>query len=717
MLAEQQFGLLLDSIPKKSGNGYILVASTTYGSTIRLHTYSDFSLKLSKEIVYEYSYIEKEIPETNGATFNILKSVPKRVATITERGLNGRELTERLYKWYETRGLTSLLKNVQYSTDLLENAGTKYLTNNDRFKKYDGQDDVWDRIDVLATELSQYYKDCPERATEFLPTYNAKYDTQDHINAYSDNNDEQFTDHMTSSNRYYQTKLSHITVGGKVKDSRITSLIRKKSDVLDENGNPININNFPKSGINSNVDSVFAYTCYRERHISEFYIYFALATYLKRSRRFPNGKFNYVYDFLSKFMGKIRLKWGIKAVLIHMSRIGMIKIEGNPKKSKNIKKDAIISILSQSHYVKKWETVWNTKQIRYGRNKELRVRYRGKWVEGKSIQLSNKLGTPIVNLAAKSPNAAKVLLTHRPYTDLHFPKTAKLDTGFINLLLAKSADQKAFLYEMILSSWNYSVSRQRISNNLHLVESTQYQYERMNKHFLKRYNHTEIPKDMFNKFDEATKVLIEEEIRKKGKFKRLPNGTIFRQEGNTYASSRITWRSSRKAARLRLSPKQIKTWLATRPFFTSSMSNNNKTISKSPKFLTVNDELLTNGQFQQLTSTFVTTKKDVTSRKYFALSKRGINAVSTNQNHWGWFQPLMSYASNGDVLLPGVVEPLNPWTFKKDFNVHVRRNYSPNTVSEISKKVTSEVRRVKKSMEEYYKSNQCIGTGTGLKFL
>lgn len=638
-----QMGLLLEVLSKDKG-GFVLVASTMTGNVVRLHTFDDFSNQISTNRIVEYSYEIRRVGNGSQRTYNVLTKRPKEVGTLSNMS-TPTLLINKLYDWYNKNGLSPLLNQVNQSTDHMVNAANQYLKNPKRYQKYD-EKEVWGRGELVADDVETMYdKYSPGRGTEFIPTYNKKYDSQHWDEQISDKNDEIFTETVESVTRNYRNKAQYMTLSGQLTESQLSRLVGRKTGLIltkNEENDPSGLNFYPETGTSTHVDSIFAQVCLKERHIAEFYLYFAISTYMKRARRYPNAKADHILAFLRSFCDKSGIKHGLKAALMRLYQVGMIEIEGNPQKASEIRPEARVSLLKQASYVRKHEKAWNSKNRRGLRPKRI-------WRENRPkvdyLHPTNR------DMAPLEPDAwIDINSVFRPYFDLHFPKTAKQDTGFIHLLNGSAADQRAFMYELVVSSWNYPVSRTRISMNLLITPSTQRQYERKNQAMAKRFSHMEIPKDMLDRMSHSARKQINEAVRTGGKFKQSKSGKIYRQEGNTYISNRVEWKHSKNCSRLRLSPKHIKLWKAGQPVFTKSMTMDGKPACSEAHFMPVNEEVC---KGQPLSKTYISKKADIHKGKYFALQKEGVLLVSTDPSNWTWFEPLLEYDNrNGDMLVP-----------------------------------------------------------------
>ena len=636
----------------KERGGFVLVASNMTGTITRLHTYDDYSNLLSTNRIFEYSYILKTIGNGSQKTYCVLNKRPKEIGTLDSTA-SPVWLINYLYDWYRKNGLFPLLNEVRQSTDHMVNAAKQYLTRPERYHKYD-EKEVWGRVDAVKSDVeSMYIKYAPGTGTEFIPTYNKKYDSQHWDTQISDKNDKIFTETVESITRNYRTKAQYLTLSGKLEESQLSRLtgreigkISTNLEKIEENkeDTPSNLNSFKNTGTVAYVDSVFAQVCLRERHIAEFFVYFAIVSYMKRSRRYPNSKAAHVLKFLRSFLKNSHLKWAARGILIRLSRIGMISIEGDPKKSSEIRLGACISLLKQSSYVRQCEKAWNSKNSRSRRTKRL-------WRTDIGGIIIDPLYHTDQDMNPLDPAvSATINSIHRPYFDMHFPKTCKMDTGFINLIHGSRTDQRAFLYELVVSSWDYPVSRTRIATNLLITPSTQRQYERKNQSMAKRFNHTELPTDLIDRLTLPARNKIMESIRIGGKFKQSRSGKIYRQEGNTYISNRIKWKLSKECSRLRLSHKHIKLWRMSQPVFTKSKTMSGNTAVSAARFMPINKEVCNR---QPLSKTYISKKAEISKGRYFALRKNGVALLSTDPQNWDGFEPLMEYdRKNGDMFVP-----------------------------------------------------------------
>ena len=632
----KQIGLLMEVRPKNRG-GFILVASNMTGSITRLHTFDDYTNILSTENVFEYAYSIRDIGNGSNKTFNILDTTPKLIGNLIHNE-SPVWFVNRLRQWYVDNNLTSISGDA--STDNMVSAAHNYLKNPKRYHKYDEQD-AWDRLEPVKNDIESLYdKFSPGRGTEFQPTYNPKYDTKEWDKRISDTNDKEFFTQVDSVTRRYRNKARYLTLSGKLQDSQLSRLTGRKKGTICTDLGRYSLNTWENSGIKANIDSVFAQVILKERHIAEFYVYFTILTYMRKTRCYPNIRASNLLVFLKTFLDNSVMKRSLKGVLIRLKKIGMLEIEGNPQVATDIRLKNRISLLNQQSYVRKCEKAWNAKNCN----------------SRKATRIHNGFDKDFIFHTDKDmqPLTPKVQNTiqkvYQPYFDLHFPKTAKMDTGFINLVNGSTADQRAFLYELVVSSWGYPVCRTRISMNLLFSPSTQRHYERKNRYMGKQFNHLEIPNDMVNRMGLVARENIFKSVRNGGKFKQSRSGKIYRQEGNTYNSNRIEWKNSQKCSRLRLSSKHIKLWRAGKPVFSTSMTMSGKIAHSQARFMPVNDEVCTG---RPLSKTYISKKVDIQRSRYFAMNKNGVGIISTDPQNWSWFEPHLEYDDkNGDFLVP-----------------------------------------------------------------
>ena len=627
-----QIGLFLEVLPKEKG-GFVLVASEMTGTIVRLHTFDDYSNLLSTNRIFEYTYDVRPVGHGSNKTYSILTGRPKEIGEVSGTSICVK-VVHQLYDWYKKNNLYCLLSQVQKSTDHMVRAAHAYLSSPKRHHHCD-EKEVWDRIDLVKADIeSMYQKHGTGRGTEFLPTYNGKYDTDEWDARISVNSDKTFMDTMEQVTREYRTKARYMTVSGDLLESQLSRIAGL--------GTGETSSHYPSTKNVAFVDSIFAQVCLRERHIAEFYVYFAIVTYMKRSRRYPSAKASDVLKFLRIFLKESHLKMAGKGILMHLVRIGMLEIEGDPRRSPDIPPGAAVRVLKQASYVRKWEKAWNSKNRRALRPKRI-------WrTADRPVDPLYPMGHNMEPLQWDAQFALDSV--HRPYFDVHFPKTAKMDTGFIHILNKSAADQRAFLYELVVSSWAYPISRTRIAMNTLILPSTQRHYERKSKFMSKRFNHIEITKDMMERMSLSARQAIANSVRTGGKFKQSRSGKIYRQEGNTYISNRVEWKDSKRCSRLLLSPKLIKLWNAARPVFTKSVTlGGMPTISKA-HFMPINEEICSG---QSLSKTYISKKSQIHKGRYFGLSKDGVIVPSTNPDNWTWFEPLLAYDNrNGDLFAP-----------------------------------------------------------------
>lgn len=644
---DQILTTLLECNRKKRKRGFTLKGVDIYGVPVTFHTFKNYSKYLSKSCLYTISYKNMQVTPDSYGCYVLLKD-PEIFGNM--RTSNATDLVEKLRQWAIVNDRFEFVYKGAFVFGQIKQAVDAYLANPDRFSKHDDTE-VWSRLDLVKRDINRMYaKDkVLNRGTEFIATYNKKYAQHKH-DKFSDNNDKYFCESIDSIDRDYRIKAKHLTTSGILEDSVLTNLLQTNEELLNEHGElKIDVNNFPKTGVLVNMDAAFNLTCLRERFSGEWYIYFAVATYMKKSRRFPVAQVKHVEKYLQAFLKEKKEHFSKLKLLKRMIKKGFFKL------STDSKGNYCIAIVSQKKIVHKYEAAWKSKNRRAFNGTQKRV-----YIDKKDrhpMQLKQQFGQ-----ALGENDQTRMDNCYKPYFDISYAKTCKIDSGFINLLFSNLAHQKAFLYESIVSSWdeNRGFCRTRIGQNLLISPSTQRLYERKSQYLEKRYNHTELTEALLNTVTQEDYNYIDRISKTGGKFKRSPSGTIYRQEGNTYRSSRFSWKSSKNCARHRLSPTHIRTWAAIAPIFVKETENVSKTIKVL--FKPVQNELLdksldkSNGQL--LSTIHISKKKDM-KKNYFALSREGVSITSTNPNNWESFIPCLELDNNGDRLIvtPNSIDP------------------------------------------------------------
>jgi hypothetical protein len=506
---------------------------------------------------------------------------------------------DKLNKIYDFK--YKIIQKETFSYNVLESFESVSASRNTRRKiKLNKQDYFSDSKVYLDHDYNEWNMDFEEDIQKFC-----KQGTKPH-KTFKDYYQEEQNIKDVWDDYHYGTKLKHLTMG-RFRNSSVSNLCHgtKNKTIYD----------LPKTRSIAYIDSIFAMVTLRNRHIAEFYLYFAIMTYMKKSRRFPIAKASHVCEFLKAYL-RGRAKKKVKSILLKLQKIGMIDIEGNPKYPQDIK-DNIIKLRSQQTYVSKAEAAWNARAKKGNQPKYIRKVCTKKYI-------STKITFDTKNIDPEE--AIKMHGTWRPFFDIHFPRTAKVDTGFISLLNSSGFNQRAFLYETFISSINYPICRTRIAQNVLVAPKTQISYEQRSTTLYKRFNFTRLTPDMLGHFSSTTLNKIE----KLKKFK-ITNKAVYRQEGNAFSSERFQWKKSKRCSVLRLSPKFIKRWRAVSPVFNEKLEN--------PRFVPIKGQL----------KTYTSKKSDI--GKAFAIWKNGVCNPSSNPKAWVDFDPLIKYSKNGDRII------------------------------------------------------------------
>ena len=687
------YATLLNSEKKPKKKGFKLTCATVMGQIITLHTYKDYSNIVSPKCVYQVSYVSNQYNEYS-SVYESLVGDPAYICAIDEEldMIRRDEMTEYL----KTKGQLVAVGTTFFKK--MEMASTDYLVNHRCLKKSHAVSELWDRIEPNKPDIESIYTKVETdrfghstmvnvgRGTEFLPTYNEKYikRPKDKTKDLSENNNKEFVKDMDSVTKPYSNKSKYYTITGTLEESELTKdacldTVPGTTYIDDKTGDEseipdVTVNNFEKTGVNAQLDSIFGQVCLREGLTREFYIYFLLVTYMKQSRRFPNANINDCKKFLNKYLPRTSTLGRMdKTKLLHkLAKKGFIQIgEGkeDPNQVKSKRKflgnnSDKVSIISQKTIVEKYSARWLSKQEKATAGK---IKKLYNYDQNTVLGLENERGE-----ALTFDQAQAITGTYKPYFDIAYAKTIKIDSGFINLLHSSLSDQKAFLYETIVSSWDEDACfcRTRIAQNLLIRPSTQIMYERRSTYLSKRYNHTEMTKDLMQTWSIPMQKHIKNISHTGSRFKKSLSGKIYRQEGNTYSSDRLVWKLSKKCSKIiRLSPYHIQLYKAGQPVFKVPFDKNGKLDTKADTFtgknkindpvvfMKVLDKLLNAiekiEKGQPVYRTHISKKKDLTDHTYFAIQKNGVGIPTIDPEGWKGYQPLAELdKKTGDLLMP-----------------------------------------------------------------
>jgi len=556
---------------------FTITVVTIFHETLKLYTYKKPSLELGK--LYKFEVRKKTKPSYS---FYILESY-KLLGELN--WLNDtRNLA--IKRTLEAEGIGPLYNDTLQSTIketiFKDVRGKKRITKCNTYVWDNFEDFEKDVYNITGSHYGQFYK-------TFKP------------NKYPDNNDLEYEKYF-EQDYPFRTKFGHIPHN--LKESENSIEFFGENRVKQEDAN-----NFVY------VDSNFAKVAFRERHISDFFLYFLIMAYAKKTHRYPTINKKVLIEFLKTFT--LKKEKVIEKALKNLEHIGMIKVNAGT-----------INVLSQREYVRKQEARYNAIARNQNRPKEIKF-------YDEKLKKTVLFKPPVIDSAMPSkPSYIEQVDIHanpfRPYFDLSFAKTTRINSGFVSLILGSKRDMRIFMYELILSSFEeYPICRTRIGYNLFLTPNTQRNYERNNRFLEKRHNYIQFPKHFMDTLTDRAKEKINRMITKGGKFKQTDK-FVYRQEGNSYRSERIKWVKSGKTSRLKLSHDILQKYKQFKVVFSGE--------SKSPHFKV----------FRQSTP-YVFSKIQL-GKKFFAI-KRGSVAVAANPEGFESFEPFFTYGKNGDFFI------------------------------------------------------------------
>ena len=553
---------------------YTITIVTVLHETLKLYTYKKPSLELGK--LYKFEVRKKE---TSKYTIYILEDY-KLIGELN--WLNDIQNTV-IKDELNIEGLGPLYKD-SMQVDIAQ----------DVFRETHNKKNIIKHNNFVWANFSKFEKDVGNITGSHYGQYYKTYKP----NKYPDNNDIEYEKYFEQSYPY-RTKFGHVVHN--LKESENSSEFCGEDHIKTSDSN-----NFVY------VDSMFVWVAFRERHIADFFLYFLISAYAKKTRKYPSIKKKTLLDFLSTFLHK-----PFKVVdnaLQNLEKLSLIKY------------DNIINILSQDKYVRKQEARYNA--IAHNQNKPKEIKF---W--DKKLKKTVLFKAPMID-NIKQSKPYEPVDTHfnpfRPYFDITFPRVARLNSGFVSLILGTKTDMKKFMYELIISSLDeYPICRTRIGYNFFLTPNTQRNYERNSKFLEKRHNYIQFSKHFIETLTDRAKEKIHRIIAKGGKYKETAN-FIYRQEGNSFKSNRIKWVKSAKTTRLKLSQDIIQKYKRLKVVFSGE--------SKSPHFK----------EFRQ-SKPYVFNRIQL-DKPFFAV-KRGSVAVAANPEGFESFEPFFTYEKNGDFLI------------------------------------------------------------------
>ena len=595
----------------------------------KMHTFINPASWVSPDKIYRIWYADR--PINNFVSFFQLKGIPELLLdpstadgrSAFNHGLDQHRVHEYLKSW--------LLANVGHAAlakDYLSNmrhARDEYFKNPHRWHRYD-QRQAWERAKYLRVEIQDFGGD------KWIRTYNEKYDTEAQQTRFEA---QTFETQMSQVDRHYGNKPQWRTLRGDTRSSQLSRITRQAPDI-----------EYEETGVMLHVDSMALQVAMRERHYADIFLYFGMITWLKQIKKFPNFKVSAALAWFPTFIKNRRLARSGRTILKQMIFAGLLKAPFKFQHAHALTDDTVLSIRSQSEYVGKNEAAWvatrrqSQKPKKGEKHKSLNRMTDPHTMKYRKIKHRTSTGE---DLDWHTQIAVDTAI--EPYFDIWANKTVVLDSGFCQLFNGGESRRRRWLYEAVCSSWDHPMSRARIQNNILISRSSQQQYERQSLTTSRRYNWLEIPDDMWNTLTDEAKEKINKELAKGGKFRRSRHGVLFRQEGNSLKSDLFNWRSSKKCARCRLSPRLVKRWQATRTVFVVNPENPDIVV---PAYMPV-DSLLTDGQ----PTTRVFKKTKMKTCQTFAVHRQSISCPVTNPEHWTAFEPLIRLdRRNGDVLVP-----------------------------------------------------------------
>ncbi|RPJ73118.1 MAG: hypothetical protein EHM20_12755, partial [Alphaproteobacteria bacterium] len=460
---------------------FTITVVTIFHETLKLHTYKKPSLELGK--LYKFEVRKKTKPSYS---FYILEGY----TLLGELNWLNDTRNLAIKRTLEAEGIGPLYNDTLQST--VKETVFKEVRDKNRITKYNTY--VWDNFEEFEKDV---YNITGSHYGQFYKTFKP--------NKYPDNNDLEYEKYF-EQNYPFRTKLGHIPHNLKESENSIEFYGEHRIK-------PEDVNNFVY------VDSNFAKVAFRERHISDFFLYFLIMAYAKKTHRYPTIKKKVLVEFLKTFT--LKQEKVIEKALKNLEQIGMIKVNVN-----------VINVLSQCEYVRKQEARYNA--IAHNQNRPKEIKF---YDEKRKKTILFK--PPMVDGTTPSkPTYVEQVDTHfnpfRPYFDLSFAKTTRINSGFVSLILGSKRDMRIFMYELILSSFEeYPICRTRIGYNLFLTPNTQRNYERNNRFLEKRHNYIQFPKHFMDTLTDRAKEKINRIITKGGKFKQTDK-FVYRQEGNSY---------------------------------------------------------------------------------------------------------------------------------------------------------------------------------------
>lgn len=618
MLTET-YGFFLDLKEKNSRGLFTVTLLDIFGNTHSLNTYKNLYHNLNDSaLFYHITYETKTVPDKPFIEYKILKTHKTIERLFDNEQTKQTKVTKKYIEPFLKRNNypIHITKHQPIDIHRLIKIKNEYLSRPDYYKKHNKH---------FLSQQEFYLNDVKtiknSNKGEFFDTYRPPKRFVNLI--YSDPN--RIVREIDSAKKHYGIKKEFLQIS---EESYLTQNW--------ENTEEYSLNNLPTINKNLNVDSIFAQVAFREKKIVEFFLYFAISSYMRERNQYTTIPLQAIKDYLKKILNKNRKRIKVMDYLVELEKIRMIKINYNCE---------TLQLLSQKKFVEYFEKKHNAiaKNQNKIENKSIYVRthdgYKKRYVKD---MRNNKIPYPSFRIETPQAEAHdpydhlfylnlkdEYYKAYKPYFDISFSRTAKIDMGFIYLLNSSIVDMKSYIYELVISSFGeYHFSRRRIGLNLQISPDTQEFYEQRNQNLQKRYNFTHLSRQYLNSIGESIN-----DLNKLHKVRYSESGNLYLQFGNSFKSKRIFWKKSKKACFLRLSLDTIRKWKDCQPIFTKEVDNPHlipsfKSLRRSPKRV----------------HEFVTFKNANTC------TIKNLTLLSTNRKTWEDFDPFLRLDKNGDRI-------------------------------------------------------------------